>query len=107
MRYAIGTRVRVQVSWVDLDGRRIDFRLVHEGEGLVSRPAKGKESMGEGSERADEGRDTGSPSAKRARRKISEPLARAPRSDAQSVKPGDRPEAAKNKEKGRKPRRRS
>jgi ribonuclease R len=27
-RYAIGTRVRVQVSRVDLDGRRIDFRLV-------------------------------------------------------------------------------
>ena len=27
-RYTIGTRVRVQVSRVDLDGRRIDFRLV-------------------------------------------------------------------------------
>ncbi|HEY6133088.1 MAG TPA: ribonuclease R [Rubrivivax sp.] len=33
MRYAVGTRVRVQVSRVDLDGRRIDFRLVREGEG--------------------------------------------------------------------------
>jgi ribonuclease R len=31
-RYAIGTRVRIQVSRVDLDGRKIDFRLVHEGE---------------------------------------------------------------------------
>jgi ribonuclease R len=31
-RYAIGTRVRVQVSRVDLDGRRIDFRLVRDGE---------------------------------------------------------------------------
>jgi ribonuclease R len=31
-RYAVGTRVRVQVSRVDLDGRRIDFRLVREGE---------------------------------------------------------------------------
>jgi len=30
IRYAIGTRVRVQVSRVDLDGRKIDFRLVHE-----------------------------------------------------------------------------
>jgi ribonuclease R len=29
IRYAIGTRVRVQVSRVDLDGRKIDFRLVH------------------------------------------------------------------------------
>jgi len=30
MRYGAGTRVRVQVSRVDLDGRRIDFRLVRE-----------------------------------------------------------------------------
>jgi ribonuclease R len=33
IRYTIGARVRVQVSRVDLDGRRIDFRMVHEGEG--------------------------------------------------------------------------
>ena len=32
VRYAVGTRVRVQVSRVDLDGREIDFRLVREGE---------------------------------------------------------------------------
>ncbi len=32
IRYAIGTRVRVQVSRVDLDGRKIDFRLVTPGE---------------------------------------------------------------------------
>lgn len=37
MRYAIGTRVRIQVSRVDLDGRKIDFRLIQEGDGLVSR----------------------------------------------------------------------
>ena len=30
IRYALGTRVRVQVSRVDLDARKIDFRLVHE-----------------------------------------------------------------------------
>ena len=29
IRYAIGTKVRVQVSRVDLDGRKIDFRLVN------------------------------------------------------------------------------
>jgi ribonuclease R len=28
----VGTRVRVQVSRVDLDGRKIDFRMVREGE---------------------------------------------------------------------------
>ena len=42
IRYAIGTRVRVQVSRVDLDGRKIDFRLVREGEELVGRAMKDK-----------------------------------------------------------------
>jgi ribonuclease R len=37
-RYAIGTRVRIQVSRVDLDGRKIDFRLVNEHDGFASRP---------------------------------------------------------------------
>ena len=32
IRYGVGTRVRVQVSRVDLDGRKIDFRMVREGE---------------------------------------------------------------------------
>jgi ribonuclease R len=39
LRYAVGSRLRVQVSRVDLDGRRIDFRLVHDGEPA---PAKGR-----------------------------------------------------------------
>jgi ribonuclease R len=33
LRYVIGTKVKVQVSRVDLDGRRIDFRIVREGDG--------------------------------------------------------------------------
>lgn len=37
IRYSIGTRVRVQVSRVDLDGRKIDFRLIREGDELVGR----------------------------------------------------------------------
>jgi ribonuclease R len=39
VRYAVGTRVRVQVSRVDLDSRRIDFRIVREesGEALLTR----------------------------------------------------------------------
>ena len=32
IRYVVGSRVRVQVSRVDLDGRKIDFRMVREGE---------------------------------------------------------------------------
>jgi len=42
IRYAIGSRVRVQVSRVDLDGRKIDFRLVHEGEALAGRAQRDK-----------------------------------------------------------------
>jgi len=36
IRYVVGTRVRVQVSRVDLDGRKIDFRLVRDGEEAAS-----------------------------------------------------------------------
>ena len=32
IRYVVGTRVRVQVSRVDLDGRKIDFRLVRDAD---------------------------------------------------------------------------
>jgi ribonuclease R len=48
IRYAIGARVRVQVSRVDLDGRRIDFRMVHEGEGdrLLARGRQGSRAEG-------------------------------------------------------------
>lgn len=43
-RYVVGSRVRVQVSRVDLDGRKIDFRLVHEGaeERLMARANRDK-----------------------------------------------------------------
>jgi ribonuclease R len=54
IRYAIGARVRVQVSRVDLDGRRIDFRLVHEGQDPSVRNAKDK-----GADDESEGRKTG------------------------------------------------
>ena len=52
IRYAIGTRVRVQVSRVDLDGRKIDFRLVHEGEELVGRAMRDKGERGDRAEKA-------------------------------------------------------
>jgi ribonuclease R len=42
IRYAIGTRVQIQVSRVDLDGRKIDFRLVHAGQELPLRPLNEK-----------------------------------------------------------------
>jgi ribonuclease R len=46
-RYAIGTRVRIQVSRVDLDGRKIDFRLVQEGEGVLARGLPDKQAVRE------------------------------------------------------------
>jgi ribonuclease R len=107
LRYALGTRVRVQVSRVDLDGRRIDFRLVQEGEALLSRPVKDKDSLREGHERTLFDADTDSLSSGRRSRKISEPLARAPKPKQSGTKPAARPAAAKNKDKGRKTRRRS
>ena len=42
IRYHIGDRVRVQVSRVDLDGRKIDFRLVSEGDELTLKALKDK-----------------------------------------------------------------
>jgi ribonuclease R len=42
MRYALGARVQVQVSRVDLDGRRIDFRLVTGEDELLLRAMRDK-----------------------------------------------------------------
>ncbi len=51
MRYGVGTRVRVQVSRVDLDSRKIDFRMVREGT-ESPRPSSGGRRRGRGDERA-------------------------------------------------------
>jgi ribonuclease R len=101
IRYAIGTRVRVQVSRVDLDGRKIDFRLVREGEELNARAMKDKGVA-----------PSGVPvkaSAKRSARKKPEAVAerdersRAPQSAMQAFKTAVK--KAANKMKGRKARR--
>jgi len=52
IRYALGSRVQVQVSRVDLDGRRIDFRLVSGNDDAVLRAMRDK-TGGEGA--ADQG----------------------------------------------------
>ena len=46
IRYALGSRVQVQVSRVDLDGRRIDFRLVNGADDLVLRAMREKTGTG-------------------------------------------------------------
>jgi ribonuclease R len=54
VRYTVGTPLRVQVSRVDLDGRRIDFRLVREGEGdrLLTRGRAARSGTGTAGEAA-------------------------------------------------------
>jgi len=107
MRYAIGTRVQVQVSRVDLDGRRIDFRLIHEVDKLTSRAMKDK---GVSSDRRNASVNESKPDqapVKRVTRKIAEPLARAPRSPLESARVVARQAAGKAKDKSKKPRRRT
>jgi ribonuclease R len=101
MRYAVGTRVRVQVSRVDLDGRRIDFRLVNEGEERVARAMKEKGLPPESERRFDEG-VTPKGSRRRASKKAEAAQARAHPSPIQALKAAakkdaGRPESGKSK----------
>ena len=104
IRYHIGDRVRVQVSRVDLDGRKIDFRLVREGEALLTRAGKDKGLLPAGSSTSN-----GNSSVKRgsqnsgrdAGRDNPRDRDRAPRSPIQAV----RDNAKKPASKKRKPRR--
>ncbi|HRM00534.1 MAG TPA: RNB domain-containing ribonuclease, partial [Acidovorax sp.] len=114
IRYSIGTRVRVQVSRVDLDGRKIDFRLVREGEELLGRALKNKGVDGPGgAARKSAGRSTSSRQRGQAGEISSTELAgltreRAARSPIQALKASVKKAAASGKSgksKGRKPRR--
>ena len=103
LRYALGTRVRVQVSRVDLDGRRIDFRLMPDGLGQLAPAPKDRETA---HERADQKLFDDSNvgvGAGRRQRKKAEPLART----GESKRSAGTKVAVPAKEKARKPRRRS
>ncbi len=131
IRYANGTRLRVQVSRVDLDGRKIDFRLVREGEavrlpsgGIVRLDAQ-EDSSGKpmrrrdkGGERAaprdaardnprDAGRDHAAPASRKSsgavsgRATSSKSPARAPASPIQALRAAVKKAAAKGKGKRR------
>ncbi len=52
LRYVVGTRVRVQVSRVDLDGRKIDFRMVRDGEDAATLPRARRDKAVERTEAA-------------------------------------------------------
>jgi ribonuclease R len=99
IRYAIGSRVRVQVSRVDLDGRKIDFRLVREGDELLARAMKDKGVAG-GAARGDAGR---APAKRGAKRTAGKSPAAEPKSPIQSLKAAVKKAAGKSK--SRKPRR--
>jgi len=103
MRYALGSRVKVQVSRVDLDGRRIDFRLMPEADSMLTRSSKERGFLREASSakgldddlelgRSGHGLGAGGRPAKRAASK-------------RPVAPPSLP--AKSKDKARKSRRRS
>ena len=64
IRYAIGTRVKIQVSRVDLDGRKIDFRLVTE-EGVGRLPRERMASPTEGASARGPARPPGRAPARR------------------------------------------
>jgi ribonuclease R len=107
IRYAIGTRVLVQVSRVDLDGRRIDFRLIHEGENLLARAMKDKGVSHLADARVDRGDELEPTSGPRRSRKTVARTTSTGKPEARARPGGAGLAAAKNKEKGRKPRHRS
>jgi ribonuclease R len=99
IRYAIGSRVRVQVSRVDLDGRKIDFRLVREGEELASRAMKDKgvpSGVGRGGA-------SGVPVKSSTKRAAKKAATAEPKSSIQALKAAVKKVAGKSK--SRKPRR--
>ena len=84
----------------------LEIDLMHEGEALLLRPAKDKESSRELDERAPIDPEPGSLSGKRRSRKDVQPLARAAKVRSTGAKLALVPTTAKGDDKGRKSRRR-
>ncbi|MCU4120128.1 ribonuclease R [Variovorax sp. N23] len=104
IRYAIGTRVRVQVSRVDLDGRKIDFRLVREGEELTARAMKDK-GVGSGGVPVKASAKRSSRGGGKSAEAVSLPVERADGAQSAMQAFKSAVKKAANKMKGRKPRR--
>ena len=85
MRYAIGTRVRIQVSRVDLDGRKIDFRLVPDELAGVARVLADKGS--DRSEKSPRPSAKGSPAKKASTKVPGKRLESAARAGARGADP--------------------
>ncbi|MCG2595042.1 ribonuclease R [Ramlibacter sp. XY19] len=97
IRYAIGTRLRVQVSRVDLDGRKIDFRLVREGEELTARAMKDKGVAN--------GRTEGVPAKSSTKKRAAKKVAAAKDDKKSSLQAAVKAAAAKKAAKAKSPRR--
>ena len=77
IRYAIGSRVKIQVSRVDLDGRKIDFRLIQDSDAIMlrnlgDRGGSGVSGRGRAGPNPKEemARDTPKPSSRSAGKKV-------------------------------------
>jgi ribonuclease R len=101
LRYAIGTRVQVQVSRVDLDSRRIDLRLLHAEERLLERAMKDKGAHYDSLMSDDFEAETGTASGRRPK-KHTQPKSPLPKSPAPSRPRRAAKATAKTKEKVRK-----
>ena len=95
IRYAIGTRVQVQVSRVDLDGRKIDFRLVRPGDELLTRALRDKGGPDAATRSAERKGKSRAPAATAGR------PGEAMRSPIQALKASVKKAAAKKKDKGK------
>ena len=95
IKYAIGTRVRVQVSKVDLDARKIDFRFVQKeggrGDDLLARAMKDKgygggneKSASHGAPRSDRSKTSPTNSGKAPKSAIAERKSKAKKSSKSS-----------------------
>ena len=114
IRYAIGTRLQIQVSRVDLDARKIDFRLVRDEGDTTAAPARtakaakaAKTTKGRQRDGRDEAYDAQRASVKRAKGAKAERGASAGARDAGNARgqdarqPGAKQPAKKAARKGR------
>ncbi len=97
MRYAIGTRVQVQVSRVDLDGRRIDFRLVRDTGDLTQRALKDKGVAHESSSRQRRDDADGGKTTRRNAHKGTDTAPRGRKTDGSAGKSASRNGAVSNR----------
>jgi ribonuclease R len=92
VKYGVGARVRVQVSRVDLDSRKIDFRLVREGqtEPLLANRAKRDRTLERDGSAVSElaAVKDADRAVKAAKRKVGAPKSHAPRAAKTPVRKG-------------------